>query len=433
MNPLSKNTTEPDYRLLFENAPGMYLVMTPQFRVVAVSNAYLAGTMTQREAIIGRGIFDIFPDNPDDPHADGVQKLTLSLHRVLRNKVADTMPVQKYDIQRPAVEGGGFEERFWSPVNAPLLDADGEVAYIMHRAEDVTEFVRLKNFGKEQGRLAEQLRSRTEQMEAEIYFRAHQLERANRELEARNHDIERATRLKNLFFASMSHELRTPLNAIIGFTDLLCDQLAGPLNEKQGRFLKHVQTASKHLLQLINDILDIAKMESGQLELNLETFSLGQVLPEVVASIRPLAATKNLTLAEPEANEVGTRADRLRVKQILYNLLSNAVKFTPDGGEVRVSVAPRGDWLCVSVTDTGPGLTAEEQQELFEDFRQLSNAGRSAQEGTGLGLAITKRLVEQHGGTIWTESELGRGTCFSFTLPAAQRHAQNGAASASHA
>ncbi len=188
----------PDFRLLFESAPGLYLVLTPALKIVAVSEAYLKATMTKRDEILNRGIFEVFPDNPDDPAATGVRNLKASLDRVLTNRVPDTMAVQKYDIRRPESDGGGFEERYWSPVNSPVLGADGEVAYIIHRVEDVTEFIHLKQAGSEQQRITEELRTRTAEMEADIFRRAQQLQEVNAqlrtELEARAQAEERLAR-----------------------------------------------------------------------------------------------------------------------------------------------------------------------------------------------------------------------------------------------
>ncbi len=181
----------PDFRALFESAPGLYLVLTPDFKIVAASDAYLRATMTRREAVLGRGIFEVFPDNPDDPHASGVRNLSASLERVLRNKAPDVMAVQKYDIRRPDTEGGGFEERHWSPVNSPTLGANKEVAYIIHRVEDVTEFVRLRQRGIEQDKLAQEMRIQAEQMEAEIFLRAQELQEANRRLRQANEELGR--------------------------------------------------------------------------------------------------------------------------------------------------------------------------------------------------------------------------------------------------
>ncbi len=181
---------EPDFRALFEGMPGLCLVLTPDFRIAAVTDQYLQATMTERAAILGKGIFDVFPDNPDDPSATGAKNLRESLERVLRNRAPDAMAVQKYDIRRPASEGGAFEERYWSPFNAPVFAPDGRLTYIIHRAEDVTEFVRLKLRGQEQEALTEELRRRAERMEAEVYLRARQLQEFNQELEKANAALE---------------------------------------------------------------------------------------------------------------------------------------------------------------------------------------------------------------------------------------------------
>jgi CheY-like chemotaxis protein/two-component sensor histidine kinase len=245
---------------------------------------------------------------------------------------------------------------------------------------------------------------------------------ANRQLELRNREVEQATKLKSRFLASMSHELRTPLNAIVGFSGLLADGTAGETNDKQKRFVTHIKDGAHHLLQLINDILDLSKIEAGQLEIHCEDFQVKDALPEVLSTIRPLAMAKNIQVHHNLAAAYSIYADRVRFKQILYNLLSNAVKFTPEGGRVSIHYAEQGELICISVADTGIGIRAEDQKVIFEEFRQVDGDG--AHEGTGLGLAITKRLVEQQGGNIWLESEFGKGTCFSFTLPAgsAQSH-----------
>jgi PAS domain S-box-containing protein len=240
---------------------------------------------------------------------------------------------------------------------------------------------------------------------------------ANRQLELRNREVEQATKLKSKFLASMSHELRTPLNAIVGFSGLLADGTAGEMNDKQKRFVTHIKDGAHHLLQLINDILDLSKIEAGQLEIRCEDFQVKDALPEVLSTIRPLAMAKNIQVHHDLADSYSIYADRVRFKQILYNLLSNAVKFTPEGGRVFVNCAGQNELICISVADTGIGIRAEDQEVIFEEFRQIDGDG--AHEGTGLGLAITKRLVEQQGGNIWLESEVGKGTRFSFTLPAA--------------
>jgi len=179
----------PDFRKLFESAPGMYLVLTPDFRIVAASDAYLQATMTNREDVLGRGIFDVFPDNPDDPTTTGVRNLRASLNRVVQHGVADAMAVQKYDIRRPESEGGQYEERYWSPVNCPIFGDDGKVAYIIHTVEDVTEFVRIKTQSTEQDTLNQKLLTRGEQMEAEIFQRAQEIQEANQQLRQANEEL----------------------------------------------------------------------------------------------------------------------------------------------------------------------------------------------------------------------------------------------------
>ena len=215
----------------------------------------------------------------------------------------------------------------------------------------------------------------------------------------------------------MSHELRTPLNAIVGFSDLLAEGSPGDLNDKQKRFINHIQQGSVHLLQLINDILDLSKIEAGQLELRCEDFQIKDALPEVLSTICPFAMAKNIKVQDQMKAGVAVYADRIRFKQILYNLLSNAIKFTPKDGHIDIDCIENGDFACTSVTDTGIGIRAEDQGIVFEEFRQVEGSTNTASEGTGLGLAITKRLVEQQGGQISLESELGKGSRFAFTLP----------------
>jgi len=239
----------------------------------------------------------------------------------------------------------------------------------------------------------------------------------NSELEIRNREVEKANRLKSNFLATMSHELRTPLNSIMGFSDLLAEQTAGPLTQKQERFVGHIRESSRYLLALISDILDLSKIEAGRLELKYETFQMSVAVDEVLSTLRPLAAAKRIELGTEVNEELFLSADRVRVKQVLCNLLSNAIKFTPEAGQVGLLARSEGSLLSTSVIDTGIGIPREEQESVFETFHQLPAATPSVREGTGLGLSITKLLVEQHGGRIWVESEPGKGSRFHFTLP----------------
>jgi PAS domain S-box-containing protein len=237
------------------------------------------------------------------------------------------------------------------------------------------------------------------------------------ELEARNSEIERANRLKSEFLASMSHELRTPLHTIIGFAELLQEGTEGPLNEKQQRFLSHIYRDSGHLLQLINDILDLSKIEAGQMILKREAYPVRRSLDEALSAIRPGAALKGIAIEDRGQADCQIDADPLRVKEMLYNLLSNAVKFTPSGGRVWIDAIAEGGFVRITVGDTGIGISAEEQENIFDKFYQVGNTTSGVREGTGLGLSITKELVQMHGGWMEVDSIPGQGSRFSFTLP----------------
>jgi signal transduction histidine kinase len=242
------------------------------------------------------------------------------------------------------------------------------------------------------------------------------MERRVTNLESRNREVERLNRLKGEFLASMSHELRTPLNAIIGFSTLLVQEKAGSLNDRQKGFVGEIGQAASHLLNVINDILDISKVEAGRLELQPEAFSLGEGLSEVLSVVHPLAIAKGIEIqAEDAPPDLSVFADRVRFKQVLYNLLSNAIKFTPRSGLVSITARSAGPQIEITVSDNGPGIPLEEQELIFERFYQGTKAG--FKEGTGLGLAITKRLVEQHGGLIRVDSAPGSGSRFSIKLP----------------
>jgi PAS domain S-box-containing protein len=243
------------------------------------------------------------------------------------------------------------------------------------------------------------------------------LAQTNAELEMTNRELERANRLKSEFLASMSHELRTPLHTIIGFSELLAEELEGPLNEKQHRFVQHIHKDSLHLLELINDILDISKIEADRLELRPEVFDFTALVAESLGSIRSLAEAKSHILETSLDVPTAVEADRLRIKQVLVNLLSNAIKFTPERGRIHLEAHVQDSLVVASVSDTGVGIPSEEHESIFDKFHQVGATTTGVREGTGLGLAITKRLVEQHGGSIWVKSEPQQGSTFCFTLP----------------
>src|SRR5499427_5801210 len=239
-----------------------------------------------------------------------------------------------------------------------------------------------------------------------------------RQLERQSAALEVASRHKSEFLASMSHELRTPLNAIIGFSEVLLERMFGELNERQDDYLRDIWSSGKHLLDLLNDILDLSKIEAGQMVLNRSEFDVGESLEYCLSLVRERAIKQRIQLSLEVDPEVGlVNADRLRVRQIVLNLVSNAVKFTPDGGRVQVRASMRDQDLIVTVADTGPGVAAEDRQRIFDSFQQGTRHTEQV-EGTGLGLTLSKQIVELHGGRIWVDSEPGKGSTFGFALPA---------------
>ena len=216
----------------------------------------------------------------------------------------------------------------------------------------------------------------------------------------------------------MSHELRTPLNAIIGFSEVLQEHMFGEMNEKQEEYINDIHGSGKHLLSLINDILDLSKVEAGRMELDLEIFNVAAAVDNALTLIKERAGRHNIELQAAVAPEVADiKGDERKFKQILLNLLSNAVKFTPEGGHITVAARPHDSMVEISVTDTGIGIAPADCEAVFEEFRQVGTDYTKKAEGTGLGLALTRKFVELHGGKIWVTSEVGKGSTFTFTLP----------------
>jgi signal transduction histidine kinase/CheY-like chemotaxis protein len=368
------NLPVPDFRALFEAVPGLYLVLTPDLRIAAVSDAYLRATMTRRDVILGRHLFDVFPDNPDDTTATGVHNLRASLDRVLATRQADAMPIQKYDIQRPHETGGGFEERHWSSVNSPVLDATSNVAYIIHRVEDVTDVVRLE-------------------------------------------EAEQANRLKDEFLSVVSHELRTPLNVIQGWLWQLKKPDATP--ELRQRALDIIERNVSVQSRLVEDLLDTSRAAIGKLHVRRRPVDLTHACRAAVDAVQRHAQAKAVTLrlTAPDAPVV-ISGDVDRLQQAISNLLSNAIKFTPSGGAIDVLLRRDGRQVRIEVRDTGIGVPASFLQSMFEPFVQADRSTTREYGGLGLGLSIVKQIVLLHGGAVAASSEgEGRGTTVVVDLP----------------
>jgi signal transduction histidine kinase len=237
------------------------------------------------------------------------------------------------------------------------------------------------------------------------------------EIQDKSRQLEEASQHKSQFLANMSHELRTPLNAILGYTELMADGAYGEPSEKMLGILKRLEANGKHLLGLINDVLDLSKIEAGQLVLELSDYCVQDIAQTVRSTLEPLAADKKLAFKLELAPGLPPgHGDGRRLTQVLINLVGNAIKFT-DAGEVAIKAEANNGAFHVSVRDTGPGISAADQTKLFQEFQQADNAITRKKGGTGLGLAISKRIIEMHGGKIWVESQVGQGSTFTFTLP----------------
>lgn len=385
-----ESSLESRYRKLLHAAPDAILEVNPEGRITLLNEAVERMFGYSRAELLGLNVESLVPASMRGGHAQ---------HRASYANRPNTRPMGTgLELQGQRKDGSLF------PVEISLSPnwIEGSL-HVIASVRDITE----------RKAVEDRLRALREQYTAELTVK-------NEQLEARNLEVERANSLKTEFLASMSHELRTPLHTIIGFSELLTEQLEGPLTEKQQRFVGHILQDARHLLELINEILDISKIESGRLELKRESFNFSQCVEEVMSGIRHQAAAKNIALENQNTFHQSLYADRMRVKEILYNLLNNAVKFTPEGGRVWVESSCEGGSLHVAVCDTGIGIPEQEHPSIFEKFYQVGDTTGGGHEGTGLGLPITKHLVELHGGTISVASQPGKGSSFRLILPLVQ-------------
>ncbi len=302
-------------------------------------------------------------------------------------------------------------------VRATPSGSGGELAVLVDAFNEMLVQIQQRDGALQKGR--DELEQRVQERTAELEAAKKEVEEFSVSILHAKDELERASKFKDQFLSTMSHELRTPLNAILGFAELLRDPRYGPLNDRQSRFAGHIHTSGQHLLSLINDILDLSKIEAGRLELTIESLSVEQAFGDVLNTLSPLAEKKQLGLSQRCEAGLSVLADATRFRQVLMNLVGNALKFTPEGGSVELVAFPRDGQARVEVRDTGTGIPEEEQKRIFEAFYRLKQSGKSA-EGTGLGLAITQRLLELQGGKLELTSQPGHGSCFYFSLPAAR-------------
>lgn len=588
---LKQNITEiTNFKSLFESAPGCFLILFPDFTIDAVSDEYLKATMTKREEILGRHLFEVFPDNPDDTSADGENNLRTSLNLVLKNKETHRMAIQKYDIRN---SDGTFVVRYWSPLNKPVLNNKGEVVYLIHSVEDITvrlkqeqelkdsfkeisdykyaldesaivsitdqkgiikhangnfckiskykqeelvgkdhgivnsgfhtkEFIRdlwstiakgglwkgeLKNMAKDgsyywvdtaiipflnekgkpfqyisirfdisekkkqqdlleaqseelkiqQEELLEtnaELEAQTQKLQAseeELIVQQEELMQSNHELEEKNHliiekneeleaasielyrkaeELALSSKYKSEFLANMSHELRTPLNSILLLSKLMADNMESNLTKEQIEFSSVIYNSGNSLLELINEILDLSKIESGKMEIDIENVELKDIFKSINDTFTSLAKEKKISFSIKKENELLSilKTDKIRVEQVLKNFLSNAFKFTEKGSielivrlpntkeSEKMKVDPL-NYICFEVKDSGIGIPKEKHAMVFEAFQQADGSTRRKYGGTGLGLSISREIAHLLGGEIYLESESGKGSSFSLVIP----------------
>ncbi len=432
---------------MFEQSPALCLLLDTRFFIVAATDAYLAATMTVREHIVGRSLFDVFPDNPDDPAADGVRNLKASLERVRTTARADAMAVQKYDVRRPEAEGGGFEVRHWSPRNWPVLEG-GALAFIVHQVEDVTALMQLRERADSQSSLNDALKTHAGRMEAEVVNRAKELQVTNTQLRAAeeelrrfNEELEQRVRIESEARARAEDQFRQAQKMeAVGL-------LAGGVAHDFNNLLTVMLSCSALVLEELSDghaaradILDIeeAARRAAGLTRQLLAFSRRQVLSpttlslnDVVLQSQPLLRRllgEDIELASVCAKELSaTRADRGLIEQVLMNLVVNARDAMPRGGTITIETsnleldensggclgAAPGRYVMLAVTDTGCGMTEDTRARLFLPFFTTKAVGR----GTGLGLSMVHGVVKQSGGELLVYSVLGKGSTIKVCLP----------------
>lgn len=396
---VSSSGLAPNYQALFEAAPGPYLVLSPELRIVAVNDAYLRATMTVREAIVGQLLFDVFPDNPDDPAATGVSNLRSSLMRVLEGRIPDVMAVQKYDVRD---EHGMFEERFWSPINIPVLGENRQVIAIIHHVVDVTQMVKMKQEGIEQHKVTESLRSKNSQLEAL---------RQSQRMEAMGQ-----------LAGGVAHDF----NNFLGVIFLNCDHLLEEevLSESARSLITQIQRAGTRAAGLTRQLLAFSRKQV----LQPRVININGVVGDLTKMLERLL-TEDIQLETKLASDLGNvLCDPGQVEQIILNLVVNARDAMTGGGKLTIETSnafldkamahgshsvESGEYIMIAIRDSGVGMDAKTKARIFEPFFTTKPMGK----GTGLGLATVYGIVTQNRGTIWVYSELQKGTVFKVYLP----------------
>src|ERR1051326_4154273 len=427
----------PDYRVLFESAPGLYVVLDLQFRVIAVTDAYLEATRTQRQELVGRSLFDVFPNPPADSNGGGVSNLRTSLTAALETGRAQVMAVQKFDLPRPESEGGGFEEHFWSPVNTPVIGPNNQVECIIHRLEEVTEFVRLKQREREENAALRQLYAQIARMTTqtadvnlppeeiapeEMLARISNLIATRNQLEDQLRQSQKMEAIGRLA-GGVAHDFNNLLTVILGYSGLLKSSL--PTGEAQDN-VQHIEQAASRATAMTTQLLAFSRKQVLQprvLNLNTVVSGMQEFIQRLIGEDVTLEVELDSRLPE-------VKADPGQIEQVIMNLAVNARDAMPSGGRLRIAtkgvaladtdagfmtVQP-GFYAVLTVSDTGQGMDAQTRARILEPFFTTKEKGK----GTGLGLSTVFGAVEQSGGTISVASEPGKGAAFTILLPASR-------------
>lgn len=406
------------YRIV-ENTPDLYLILNADFTIVGVSNAYLAATLVKREQILGRNMFEIFPDNPTEIGGTGSTNLRYSLNSVLEKKIPHTMSVQKYDIRLPESEGGDFIVRYWSPINTPVLDEEGEVRYIIHRAEDVTEFIRLKRVEAIKNQETEYLLSRTEQMEVEIYARAQEIQAVNKLFEMINKELEN-------FAYITSHDLKAPLRGIDSLANWIINDSGNQLTEQSNEWFSLLMNKTRQMNSIIEGILAYSKV--GKINHDTTKVDVNQLLKEIISNLTP---PENFSIQCQENMPIFITS-RVPLEQVFLNLISNALKHhNRKDGTIQVGFREINDFYEFFVKDDGPGINPKNHEKIFEIFQTLKS--RDHTNNSGIGLSIVKKIVTALKGKITIDSEEGKGCTFTFTWPKTAELKKNSSGDAPYA
>ncbi|MFT3933966.1 MAG: ATP-binding protein [Chitinophagaceae bacterium] len=401
-------TTPINYQTLFENLPGLYMILDADLRILTASDAYMAATMTNPSVMHGRYLFDVFPDNPNDPNANGEFNLQASLRYVISSGQPHNMAVQKYDVRGP---DGVFEERYWSCMNKPIFDAAGNLQCIVHRAEDVSEFVHIKNQQAREQLAAEGMQQRVEEMESEVYNRAREIQRAEVALQEKSRLLEKANKELETFSYSVSHDLRAPLRIIDGYTEIAVKDYGSKLDDEGRRILGIIASNVRRMGQLIDDLLNLSRMSRKELEIH--HVNMDELVKSILAE--QLGDTDKYTVRLSPL--LPAACDRNLIAQVWINLVSNAIKYASrnEHPEIEIDCYVSGNEQVYRVKDNGVGFNMKYVGKLFGVFQRLHKMTEF--EGTGVGLAIVQQIVSRHGGRVWAEAETGKGACFFFSLP----------------